>query len=217
MNKLNLQKVAGLAAICEALLYILGFAVMATLISPQEMGRMTAEERLIFRLDHRLILQLYHLCIYTIFGSLLVILVLALHERLKSIQPSRMSVASVFGFIWAGFVIASGMLANIGLDQLARFHAQSPEHALLISNNLRVVQDALGGGVEWVGGIWVLLISWVAMSDRGLPRWLNYLGLAVGFVGVLTAFPGLGKLGSLFGLLQIVWFLWIGACLVRKS
>ena len=80
---------------------------------------------------------------------------------------------------------------------------------------MSAIQEGIGGGVELAGGLWVLLISWSALRQAAFPRWLNYLGIAVGVAGVLTVIPALKELGALFGLGQIVWFAWLGTVMLR--
>jgi hypothetical protein len=63
----------------------------------------------------------------------------------------------------------------------------------------------------------VLLISWVALQAGGLPKALNYLGMVIGAAGILSALPGLGDVGLVFGLVQIVWFIWVGIVMLRAS
>jgi hypothetical protein len=46
---------------------------------------------------------------------------------------------------------------------------------------------------------------------------LNILGLLVGAVGIVTIVPGLIDLAGLFGLGQVVWFVWLGIVLLRGS
>lgn len=210
---MNLQKMGGI----EALAYIVGFAVMLTLLSPENAGEMTATDRLAFNIEHQAVLAAWNLFIYVIFGIFLVVLVNALHARLQHQSPCVISTASIFGCIWAGLVIASGMIANIALDRVAGLFATEPELALEIWQAVAVVQDALGGGVEVVGGLWVLLLSWVALRHDALPRALNLLGLLVGIAGILTMLPGLGELGAVFGLGQIPWFIWLGVFMLRNN
>ena len=63
----------------------------------------------------------------------------------------------------------------------------------------------------------MLLISWVALQAGGLPKALNYLGIVVGIAGILSALPGLGEVGLIFGLIQIVWFIWLGIVMLRHK
>jgi hypothetical protein len=78
------------------------------------------------------------------------------------------------------------------------------------------VFGGMGGGNEILGGIWMLLVSWAALRGGGLPKALNYLGLAIGVAGILSALPGLGDAGMIFGVGQIVWFVWLGIVLLRS-
>ena len=52
----------------------------------------------------------------------------------------------------------------------------------------------------------------------GLPTGLNILGLAVGATGILWLIPGLTDLlTGVFGLSQIIWFVWLGIVLLRSK
>jgi prepilin signal peptidase PulO-like enzyme (type II secretory pathway) len=77
------------------------------------------------------------------------------------------------------------------------------------------IQDGLGGGVEIVGGVWVLLISIASLRSSALPDALSYLGSIVGAAGILTVVPSLAELGAVFGLGQIIWFAWLGIIMLR--
>ena len=63
----------------------------------------------------------------------------------------------------------------------------------------------------------MLLVSWAALRAGGLPKALNYLGVVVGVAGLISAFPGLRDVGMIFGLGQIVWFVWLGIVMLRSS
>lgn len=213
---MTLQKFGGIAALIEAAAYIVGFAALATLLSPDGAASMSPQEKLAFALERKAFLEWWNLIIYVLFGVSLVVLASALRERLASVAPAMVAIATVFAYIWAGLVIASGMLANLGLAKVAKLYAADPGQALLVWQTVGVVQDALGGGVEVVGGLWVLLLSAAALKPGGLPKAMNGIGLLVGAAGVLTALPGLAALGAVFGLGQIAWFLWLGAHLLRQ-
>ena len=78
------------------------------------------------------------------------------------------------------------------------------------------VRDGLGGGNEIIGGVWILLVSWAALQTGGLSKALNYLGVVIGVAGILSAIPALGMLTDIFGLTQIVWFIWLGIVMLRS-
>jgi prepilin signal peptidase PulO-like enzyme (type II secretory pathway) len=128
-----------------------------------------------------------------------------------------MKLASPFGLIWAGFVIASGMVANVGLEAIAALHSQDAAKAEAAWVAIGAVQDGLGGGVEMVGGLWVILVSIASLRTSALPSMLGYLGLAIGAAGILTIAPVLRELGAAFGLGQIFWFAWLGVLMLRRE
>ncbi|MCB0637039.1 MAG: DUF4386 family protein [Lewinella sp.] len=212
----QLQRIGGWSALIEAGAYLFGFVVLALFLTPDNAADLTATEKLAFVLDKRLLHQVWMLIIYVVFGVALVPLVTALHERLRQHDDLRLRFGTLFGYIWVVLVIASGMIANLGLDTVARIYPGDPRQATTVWIALEGVQNGLGGGVEIVGGLWVLLLSWVGLRTGELSRFINYLGLLVGLVGILTAIPGLSGLGAAFGLLQISWFALIGLRLLRQ-
>ena len=61
-----------------------------------------------------------------------------------------------------------------------------------------------------------MLVSLAALRANGISKALNILGLVVGGVGILSLIPGLTEgLVGVFGLVQIVWFVWLGIVLLR--
>jgi len=214
----NLQKLGGVAALIEALAYAIGFVGVLTLFAPYFIGDdLDAVGRVAFIVDHLAVMQAWYLVLYVVFGVSLVLLAVALHERLKAGSPAVMQVATAFGLIWAGLVLSSGMIFVIGLDTVAVLHGDDPAQAALTWRVIEAVGTALGGGVEIVGGLWLLLVSWAALRSGGLPRALNIIGLVAGVAGLLTLAPPLDILGALFGLGQLVWFVWLGTFMLRHS
>lgn len=214
---INLHKAGGVAALVAALAYVVGFVVLATLLNPGSVEGWSAAQKLGFVLERETFFKLWLLFIYVAVGGLLVVLSVALHERLKERALPLMQIATAFALIWAGLVIASGMVAIVGLDAAGALYDKDVAQATSLWIATSAVQNGLGGGIEIVGGVWVLLISWVALRTGGLPRALNALGLIVGAAGIVSALPGLDDLSAVFGLGQIPWFAWIGIALLRRA
>lgn len=210
----RLQKAGGIAALFEALLYVLGFVVLAT-VYPTDTDSWTTTQKLSFVLDNRAIDLFWALFSYA-FSIVLIVLTVTLHERLKGNASVLMKIATPFGYIWAAFVIASGMIGQIGIATVARLHAENVDQALIVWTTITSLQNALGGGVELLGGVWVLLLSAVLFRTTERTRVLAVLGSIVGLAGVLTVLPELGVMTTIFGLSQIVWFAWIGIWLLRQ-
>lgn len=212
-----LQKAGGFAAFLQALAYVVGFGVLATLLNPGDTESWTAAQKLEFVLERKYAFQAWMLFIYVVFGIALVVSASALHERLKENQPGMMQVATAFGLIWAGLVIASGMVASVGIESVSALNDKSPGQAESLWLAVGAVQLGLGGGVEIVGGAWMLLVSIATLRHAAFAKTLGYLGALVGVAGILTIAPPLRDLGTLFGLGQIIWFVWIGFVLLRRS
>lgn len=205
-----------MAALLQALTYVVGFAAIATVLDPGNTEQWSALQKLEYTLDRKWMFQLWTLFIYVVFGIALVVLAVALHDRLGVRSPALAQVATAFGLIWAGLVIASGMVASVGLETVDALYAKDSAQAASAWVVIGAIQDGLGGGVEIVGGLWVLLISSAALQGRQLPKALNYLGIAIGIAGVLTLVPPLAELGAVFGLGQIIWFAWLGLLMLRE-
>ena len=211
----DLQKLGGISALIEAALYVTGFALFLTVLDPS--GYEGHVQRVAFLADNQVASYIANLLIYVVFGVVLVVLVLALHARLKNGSPAIMQTATAFGLIWAGLVIASGMIANIGNSTVVGLFSENQDQAVSLWLAIITVQEALGGGNEIVGGLWVLLLSWAALRAGKLPKVLNYLGVLVGLAGILTVVPAFDVLMDVFGLGQIVWFAWLGIVMLRED
>ena len=111
-----------------------------------------------------------------------------------------MQVATTIGLIWAGVVIASGMISNIGIENVVNLYNTDPAQAAPVWLAIDSVRDGIGGGNEIIGGVWILLVSWAALQAGGLSKALNYLGVGIGVAGILSAVPALGMFTDIFGL-----------------
>src|SRR3990167_7305873 len=174
----HLQRMGGLAALIQGAIYVTLFVIFGALLNLPATAN--TAEKLAFLLDHQSLMMFTNLLGYVVFGVVLAVLVLALHERLKIKAPTLSALAAIFGVVWVGLVMASGMVANIGLAKVATLAAASPEQAMAIWHANNVVVEGLGGGNEIVGGVWLLLLSAAALKAATLPRALSCFGLLVG-------------------------------------
>jgi hypothetical protein len=207
----NLQKMGGIAALYAGVVFIVGMLGFLLVVGwPDDPVQQVA-----VLVNNQVSLHILYVIVYQVWAVFLVVLTLALYERLKADSPAVMQTATAIGIIWATVVIASGMIFNIGMDNVVDLYGEDPAQATTVWLVIESVSDAIGGGNEILGGLWVLLISWAALQSRGLPRALNYLGIVIGAAGILSALPGLGDVGLIFGLVQIVWFIWVGIVMLR--
>ena len=152
-----------------------------------------------------------HLVCFEFVALALIVVTLGVHQHLHEHAPATSQVACAVGLIRAGLLLASVMVFDHGMSVVVDQQATDPQQAAATWQVIEPVADALGGtGGDVLGGLWLLLVSWVALRARKFPRALNWLGLTVGVAALLSAVPGLGLLEVVVGLLMIVWFLWFG-------
>jgi hypothetical protein len=212
-----LQKFGGFAALYLAVAYLIGMVIFLVVLDYPSMTDPAHKVALL--VEMQMVTFSTNLLMYVFFGIFLITLSLALYDRLKSCAPAIMQVATAIGIIWAGSLIASGMVANAGLATIVPLYAKDPTQAALTWQGFESVASGLGNGNgEILGGLWALLVSLVALRAGGLPKGLNMLGLLVGVVGLISLIPVLTEaMVSLFGLSQIIWFVWLGIVLLRSN
>jgi hypothetical protein len=210
------QIIGGISGIIEGSLYIFGFLLLFSILQPTIDDTKTGLDKLKFIIENKTIYQTWILLIYVVFGIVLIPLTIAIDENFKEQTTIWTKATPVFGFIWSGLVIASGMIAVTGIDSVATIYNTDSNSALISWKTIEAVQSGLGGGVEIIGGIWVILISITGLKHSTFNQFLNYFGLIVGGAGILTIIPGLKELGAIFGLTQIIWFFWIGIIMIKS-
>lgn len=209
----NLQRAGGIAALIEAAAYILGFALYAMVLDSS--AYVGSIRKVAFLVENQSVIRLANLLIFIAFGIVLVVLTLALCERLKAASPMAAQIGAAFGLIWAGLVIASGMIFSVGMDSAIALAAKDMAQAASLYLAIGAVQNGLGGGMEILGGLWLLMVSWAGWQSNMLPKALNCLGVLIGVIGLLTAIPGANSLVDVFGVSQIIWFIWLGVTMLR--
>ena len=212
----TMQKIGGFAAFYLAAAYMIGIALFLFVLDYPSITDPAQKVALV--VEQQIVIFATNLLMYVFFGIFLVVLSLALYERLKSGMTSLIWIATVIGTIWAGSLVASGMVSNAGIGPVVALHAKDPTQAALTWLGIETVANGLGNANgEILGGVWILLISWAALKAGGLPRGLNLLGLLVGALGVISILPGLTDLTGLFGIGQMVWYVWLGVVLLQSS
>ena len=84
-----------------AVTFVARFWLYFVLLMPAGYGSLKVDpvKHAAFLVDHRVTMYAWNLTIYVVFGVLLVVLVLALYERLKAGSPALMQCATAFGLI----------------------------------------------------------------------------------------------------------------------
>ena len=216
---MTLSRIGGLAALICAATYLIGFALLVTLLAPLGFGIGQIDPAAVVEFIHANpgLMIAWNTTIYVVNALALAVLVVALSERLSPL-PGWAAVTRAFGLIWAALVLGAGMIANVGVERAAQIFPDDPEAAADIWTTLHAVELGLGGGNEIAGGVWILCVSIAAARAGLLPRIANALGVLTGLGGLVTVFPALGDTaGAVFGLGAIAWFIAVGVALTQRD
>jgi len=212
----TLKKFGGFAALYMAVAYLITMVIFLVVLDYPSIT--DPAQKVALLVQQQMVIFSTNLLSYVFFGVALIVLSLALYDRLRSAVPAIMQVATVIGVIWAGSLIASGMVANAGIAPVIALYAIDPDQAALAWQGIETVANGLGNANgEILGGLWALLVSLAGLRSGGLPKGLAILGLLVGTAGTISLIPGLTDLMiGVFGLTQIVWYVWLGMVLLRS-
>jgi hypothetical protein len=207
------QRAGGVAALYIAAAYLL--AMPYFLIVSDYKDLVDPAQKVTSLVANQNSMYVMYLVSYVVVGIVLAALALALWKRLAG-SPSIAAVSAAVGLIWAGMLVASGLVFNYGAAAVIELHATSPAQAVAAWQAIEPVADALSSGQgELLGGLWVLLVSLAALRTGGLPKALNWLGILVGIAGIASVIPPLLDAVYVFGLLEIVWLIWVGVAMLR--
>lgn len=210
------QKAGGLAALYLAAALVAAMPYFLVFVKYQDV--VDPAEKVALLVGNQGSMRAMHLVTYVFFGIALGVLSLALHARQRAVAPALSQAGTAIALIWACVLVASGMIFNAGMASVVGLYEASPVEAVAAWQAIEPVANGLSGsGGELLGGLWVLLVSVTALRTGGLPKVLNWLGVTIGTAGVISVVPALKDLAYGFGLLQIVWFAWLGIVMLRTT
>lgn len=216
----NLQKMGGLAALIGAATNLLALVVFAVFLVPKGFGSENPDPGQIVALlaDNQAWLRVWYEIQYFVFGVLLIVLSLALYERLQAGSPVLTQAVTTIGLIWAILVMVSGALIINNLNTVVKLYGENPAQAATVWPTLDAVEKGLGGGggETLTSSLWLLLLGWAALQARELPRGLNYFGVGIGVAGLLSVVLASLGLMVVYGLGLILWLVWLGIVLLQR-
>lgn len=144
-----------------------------------------------------------------LFSIALILIALALRERMQAGVPNLMRVVVIGVSITCALLLASALIEITTSPTIASAQNLSTRRAVTaIYFGLIFAGDHAMG---WV----LLLIGWAALKTRCLPRILSYLTMLYGIVLVLEfAVPPFMNVGVILG---IIWGVWLGGVLLRSE
>jgi hypothetical protein len=210
------QKAGGAAAIYIALALLA--AMPFFLLVVDYMGAKTVAEKVALVVANYAGMYAMYLVTYVFYGIALSVLAFALYDRMKSRASATMRVATAIGLLWSFALVASGMIFNYGMTTVAALAEEDTAQAQTAWLAIEPVAQALGGaGGEILGGLWVLLVSAVALRNGALPKLLGWFGVVIGVAGLVSVAPPLRDASIIFGLMLIAWFVWLGSVLIKTK
>lgn len=216
---MTLRTAGGLAALTCAATYLVGFALLLTILVPLGFGssEIDAVAVVAFAAENPGLLIAWNTTIYVVNALALAVLVVALHATAGRHPGGLAEVARLIGTVWVALVLGAGMIANVAVER-AHALAADPDVAAALWQTLHAVELGLGGGNEIAGGAWILLASGAGRASRAMGRATALIGGVTGAAGLATILPPLGDVaGAVFGLGAILWFLAVAATMLRPS
>lgn len=208
----HVNKFGGVAAITQLLAYIVGIAILVGIWIPAgfDPENTDALKNLQFFSDNYNATFALNVGVYVISSIFQVILAIAIYHKFKDRCPIFNQATAVIGLIWAGVLMAAAMISAIALNVGVDLLETNQDQAIVFWTTIRAVSEGLGGGTEFVGGLWVLMVSIIGIKTDVFGKAINYLGFALGLVGVLSILPNMGDLISAFAMGILLWFLLLG-------
>ena len=214
----SLQKVGGIAALIAAATYLFAMGLVVSMLKPMADSSLGFQEYMAFLIANKPLVFIWHFSMYLINGFCLVVLVLAIYERLKNNSPSLAKIASTFGFIWTAFVFLSGFIMNYGIEALITLYGKNQAQAEALENALGTITMGIDSSDKFLGCLWVGLVSLAAFKHKAFPKTFNIFGLAISAAGLIgTTIPSLVSISYFFGIGAIVWWLAVGIYMLRKQ
>ncbi|WP_100644126.1 hypothetical protein [Alteromonas facilis] len=214
-NDIKLQRIGAAALLMMPLCYICMFVIFGVILSFPQAAILS--EKMSYIAANKGLISIAYMVGYLVFGCLLLIAVQAIHSTLSSRRSHLVNSASIFGLIWVVLMMCSGMTSLVGMQTMIHQVAEGKDSAEIVFVTYTTIANALGGGIEFVGGVWVLLVSICAFRQQRFTKPLCFLGIFVGLIGIITTYQDIPATKEAFGLSQIIWFIWFGLAMIPKA
>ncbi len=154
----TVQKFGGFSALYLAAAYLIGIVIFLVILD--YLSITDPAQKVALNVDKQMVIFSTNLLMYVFFGVFLIVLTLALYDRLKSGAPAVTQVATALGIVWAGSLIASGMVSNAGIAPVVALYAKDPTQAALTWQGIESGAGGLSNGNgKILGGLMTLLVS----------------------------------------------------------
>jgi len=219
INEINqgqrqLTSLAGSAFIGMAICYITLFIIYGAILSTP--ADANTAEKMVYLIENKGLFNLTYVMGYVLFACLLCFCVYVIGDLYQQVSRPAMAMARLFGYFWVVVLLCTGMIGISSHELLASYSPSNPAAAEVIYYARLLLTESLGGGIEFIGGVWLLLLGAVSWRHGLFSKPLTAVTLAKGVIGVATLFSAEPVLRDLFGITGIVWFLWMGIVMIKK-
>ena len=197
------------SSVYMAVAYITGILIFIVVLKYPQITEDLDKVKLLVEMKSMMFVS--NLIMYVVFGPVLILFILFLVSLLDNRQTVLVKFSAIIGYIWAGSLTASGMIANGAIEPITRLFSDNPEQAVYLWQMLDTVSLSIGNGNgEILGGLMTLGFGIAILQNEHLSRGLGVFGIIVGFIGILSLIPPLADLAVIFGILQLGWFVLTG-------
>ncbi len=211
------QRFFGIASsVYLALSYLVGIVIFLFVLRYPEIKSAAEKVRIVTEMKSMVFLT--NILMYILFGPVLVLFILALQSAITNSGSILARLSAIIGYIWAGSLTASGMIANAAIDPVTRLSASNPDQAAFFWQILDTVSMGIGNGNgEILGGLMTLGFGIVMLKEKRYGRVIGVFGIIVGAIGMLSLIPALIDMPGVFGITQLIWFIIVGVSFMRAE
>lgn len=202
----NLQSAGGVAALIQAVGFLAILAIFLVVLPSQGFAVPTDFTNPTKVAAAAPVLGLLN-WVTVLFSLTIVVVILAIYERLQARAPNRLRLAVAAAVVASGLFLATSMVGIVGGPLLAQDPAAGAALSALNQGLLNAAIFAAG----WSSLLW----GWAVSTEGDLPRPLGYLALLNGVIAILNfVVPPFQLLGRVVGL---IWTAWLGIALLREA
>ena len=209
-----IKRLAGTAFIGMALCYITLFIIYGAVLSTP--ANANTAEKIAYLIENKNLYNFTYVLGYVLFACLLCFCVYVIGQLSHKASKAMVAMMSLFGYFWVVVLLCTGMIGISSHELLAANSLRNPEAAEVIYYAGTLLTESLGGGIEFIGGVWLFLLGAISWRHGLLSKTLSVFTLVKGAIGIATLFSAELVLRYLFGLSGIVWFIWMGIVMVKK-
>jgi hypothetical protein len=210
----NLKPLAGAAFIGMALCYITLFAIYGAVLSTP--ADVSTAEKIAYLIENKGLFNFTYILGYVLFACLLCFCVYVVGGLYQQVSKPAMAMATLFGYFWVVVLLCTGMIGISSSEQIASLSTANPAAAEVIYYVRVLLIESLGGGIEFIGGVWMFILAAVSWRHGLLSKALTVFTLVKAAIGILTLFCADSILRDLFGITGIIWFIWMGIAMIKK-